>query len=373
VRNFGLILFLCSAFLCGALAWGQGKPATPPGKSPAATADDDDHPIAPAPASAANIGPHDPVLTVKGLCPETSPKAASEPLTGKDCSTVITREQFEKIARAIQPSLSPVVKRQLVALYPRLLIMSREAEARGIDKDEHFQQVFDFARMQILTQQLTHRVQQEAGKIPEADIEDYYKKNPDSFREYTFERIYIPRMKQEPPPAQKLTEEAENEREKNAEDAMVKLAGEVQKRAVAGEPFEALQKEAYQSAGLKTNPPNASMGMIRSNGLPPAHSAALRLKVGEVSQVLNDAGGHYIYKLDSSDMESLAEAKVEIHNALQSQRLHSMMDKIQAPFSTDVNDAYFGPAIGKPSGDNDNDDKGDEKPGGTLNNPLAPK
>jgi hypothetical protein len=57
---------------------------------------------------------------------------------------------------------------------------------------------------------------------------------------------------------------------------------------------------------------------------------------------------------------------------LQSQRLHSMMDKIQAPFSTDINDAYFGPATGKPSR-KDNDDKDDDKPGSPVSNPLAPK
>jgi hypothetical protein len=336
MRNPCLIIFLLFVTV---LTFAQEKPAaTQVEKKPPSADDDDDRPVPP-PPSAANIAPDAAVLTIKGLCPQTS---NAKEISGANCETVITRAQFEKIAGAIQPSLSPVVKKQLMNLYPRLLIMSREAEARGMDKEEYFQQMFEFARMQILTQQLTRRIQEEAGKVPEQEIAYYYQKNPDQFREYTLERIYIPRMKQEPPPPQKLSEEAEKERQKHEEDEMTKLADALRARAAKGETFEALQKEAYQSAGMKSNPPNASMGKLRRNGLPPGHDAVFSLKINEVSQVLSDAGGHYIYKVDATDTETLADAKGEIHNLLQSQRLHSAMEKIQGPFTTEVNDAYFG-------------------------------
>ena len=339
MRSLCLICFLFSA-----LAWGQSKPATaPPQKSPAAAEDDDDK-LAPPPADAAAVPADAAVMTIKGLCPEGSSKP--DEASNKGCETVITRAQFEKIARAIQPSMTPVVKRQLVGLYPRLLIMSREAEARGLDKEEYVEQMFAFARMQILTQQLTRRVQEEAGKVPEQDIADYYEKNPDSFIQYILERIYVPRLKQEPPPAQRLSEAAEKDREKNAEGEMTSLAKKLRERAASGESFVELQKEAFQSAGLKSNPPNASMGKIRRTGLPPGHEAVFVLKAGEVSQMLSDSGGHYIYKLDSTSMETLAEAKDEIHNTLQNQRLKELMDKIQGQFSTEVNDTYFGTGPG---------------------------
>jgi hypothetical protein len=335
MRNYWLV-----CLLFGVLAWGQAKPASPPqGKAAAGAADDDDRPV-PAPSVAA-VAPDAAVLTIKGLCPASTKDGE---VSGSKCETVVTRKEFEALASAIQPSLSPVVKRQLMSLYPRLLIMSREAEARGIDKAEYFQQMFAFARMQILAQQLTRRIQQEAGNVPEQEIADYYQKNPGSFQEYTLERIYIPQMKQEPPPPQKVSAEAEKERQKHAQDEMMKLADSLRARAANGESFETLQKEAYRIAGLKSNPPNASMGKLRQNGLPPAHSAVFSLKAGQVSQVISDAGGHYIYKVDATDVETLAEAKEEIHDLLKSQRLHAAMGKIQEPFSTEVNDAYFGSA-----------------------------
>ena len=340
MRNCWLILFLAIGFLFGVRAWGQGVPAAAPQeKTPASAADDDDKPVPP-PPSAAAVAADAPVLTIKGLCPGDSAKPAQS--SGAGCQTVITRAEFEKIASAIQPSLSPVVKRQLLSLYPRLLIMTHEAEVRGLDKEEYFQQMFAYARMQILTQQLTHRVQEEAAKVPEQDIADYYQKNQENFKEYNLERIYIPRVKQVPPPPAKLSEEAEKERTTNAETEMTKLAEALRARAASGESFAALQKEAYQSGGLKSNPPNASMGRMRRNGLPPGHDAVFSLKIGEVSQVLSDAGGHYIYKMDGSSLETLAEVKDEIHNILKSQRMKELMGKIQGPFSTEVNDAYFG-------------------------------
>jgi hypothetical protein len=339
--RFGwLIPFLTICLLFGVLAWGQAMPGTPPSTTvPSAPADDDNKPVPP-PPSAAAVAPDAPVLTIKGLCPGDPAKPGGA--SGAACQTIITRSDFEKVARAIQPSLSPVVKKQLLSLYPRLLIMSHEAEARGLDKEEYFQETFAYARLQILTQQLTHLLHEEAGKVPEKDIADYYEKNPNDFKEYTIERIYIPRMKQEPPPPAKLSEEAEKERTKNEEDAMTKLAEALCARAAGGEGFETLQKEAYQSAGMKSNAPNASMGRMRRNGLPPGHDAVFSLKIGEVSQVLSDSGGHYIYKVDSVATESLAEVKEEIHNKLQGQRMRDMMSKIQGPFSTEVNDAYFG-------------------------------
>src|ERR1700674_4617364 len=312
MRNCLLICFLFTI-----LAWGQTKPATTPGQKSAAAVEDDDDKPAPPPPDAAAVPADAVVMTIKGLCPEGSSKENEAP--NKGCETVITRAQFEKIARAIQPSMTPVVKRQLVSLYPRLLIMSREAQARGLDKEEYVEQMFAFARMQILTQQLTRRVQEEAGKVPERDIVDYYQKNPDSFIQYSLERIYVPRLKQEPPPAQRLSEAAEKDREKNAESEMMSLAKNLRERAASGESLVALQKEAFQSAGLKSNPPNASMGKIRRTGLPPGHEAVFSLRAGEVSQVLSDSGGHYVYKLDGTSKQTPAEARDEIHNMLQNE------------------------------------------------------
>ncbi|MCU1303535.1 MAG: peptidyl-prolyl cis-trans isomerase [Candidatus Sulfotelmatobacter sp.] len=115
-----------------------------------------------------------PVLTIKGFCPGRKAPAGAVSAT---CETVITRAQFEKIAAAIRPDMTASVKQQLANLYPHLLLMSTRAEELGLDKQSPYEQMIVFSRMQILTQGLTHKLQEEASKISDQEIADYYLKS----------------------------------------------------------------------------------------------------------------------------------------------------------------------------------------------------
>jgi hypothetical protein len=66
--------------------------------------------------------------------------------------------------------------------------------------------------------------------------------------------------------------------------------------------------------------------------------------VGEVSTVISDNGGHYIYKVVSKEVLPLDQVKEEIHNKLKSERMKEMMDKYTNSFEAVPNEAYFGPA-----------------------------
>jgi hypothetical protein len=67
------------------------------------------------------------------------------------------------------------------------------------------------------------------------------------------------------------------------------------------------------------------------------------LKSGEVSPVILDAGGHYIYKLNSKTEVPLEQAKGEIRSRLQNERTRESMDKLNNSFKVETNEAYFGP------------------------------
>jgi hypothetical protein len=63
---------------------------------------------------------------VKGACADPAKK-------GETCETVITKEQFEKLADALQPNMAPPIKLRLANGYSRLIGLSQEAEKRGLD------------------------------------------------------------------------------------------------------------------------------------------------------------------------------------------------------------------------------------------------
>lgn len=359
--------------LLGTLAWGQAAPSAPPpaqpDPAPAQSAPKPSAPAAPVDNSA-SVPPDAAVITVLGVCPASSKTTPAKGTTAKtatpakaaakpgDCKTVITKTEFEKLAQAVAPNVTPQVKRQLAGILPRVIAMSELAKEQGLDKSAQYEQTLKFLKMQVLSKVLTDKIQKEAADIPPADIEKYYKENPQAFQLYNMERLYVPRTKQsenevkaEEDKDEKLTDDQKKAKEAadkakadEAEQSMTKLADDLQKRATTGEEFIKLQKEAFDAARMKIDSPNVNLNSVRRTGIPPAHVAVLDLKPGEVSQVISDTGGHYIYKMVSKTEMPLEQAKNEIHTTLQNDRMREKMDKLNNSFKSETNEAYFGPA-----------------------------
>jgi len=318
--------------LIGTTVWAQEQrtgPAAAPNHVATADKRDDDPQKPPA---ATGIAEDVPVLTVKGLCPMTT--AGAEP-TQSVCQTVVTRAQFEKLFDALRPGMDVESKRHLAKAYPQFLVLAHEAEQRGLDKQPRFEERLDFARLQILSQELMRQVQEEAVQVPPADVEAYYGKNIAEFELASFERIVIPNRTQLPQPGAA--------RGNAAEDVMTKEAGLLHIRAAAGEDFSKLQIQAYAAAGVSgNNSPNPKMDKIRRRSLPPAHASVFDLKPNEVSAVISDPTGHYIYKLEWKGTESFDAARNEISNTLRGQRVRKMMESLEQPYTIEVNETYFG-------------------------------
>ena len=64
--------------------------------------------------------------------------------------------------------------------------------------------------------------------------------------------------------------------------------------------------------------------------------------------MMNDPSGFYFYKVVSIEPIAMEQAKTEIHNTLQSQRMKDSMESIQTSATTELNDAYFGTQSSEP-------------------------
>ena len=142
---------------------------------------------------------------------------------------------------------------------------------------------------------------------------------------------------------QKAKEAADKAKQEQGEQELTKLAEGLRERAAAGEDFTKLQKEAFEAAGIKMDSPTVNLPKVRRTGLPPAHAAVFDLKVGEVSAVIADNGGHYVYKVVSKEVLPLDQVGDEIRNSLKTQRMKEMMDKYANSYHAETNEAYFGP------------------------------
>jgi hypothetical protein len=339
MRNISLV-----CVLLGTLWWAQARPAWPT-SPPVKSAGDEKQ----SPPAAATVAPDAAVLTIKGLCTGQAVAPTSDAATTA-CQTVITRAEFEKLSAAIQGNMTPTSKRQLANSYPRLLVMSHEAEQRGLDKREHFQQMFAYARLQLLSQELVRNIGEQAAQVPDQEIEDYYREHHTAFEKATVERVLVPNIRVTTGTSggasskNKRADTARTETEEENKDAM-KEAEQLRQRAAAGENFDKLQRAAYDAAGVDSPIPTTKLVNWRRGSLPVAHLSVFDLKVGEISAIISDATGHYIYKLDSKEMESLEEARAEIHSVLKKQRTRDLMNKVQESVATEVNQAYFGSPV----------------------------
>jgi hypothetical protein len=337
-RSTILVLALSCAL---SYAYGQ-EPGSNQTPAPSAAATPNSQSSTPASGSAAATGlatettkvPMDQaVITLKGVC--QSKAGATTPPAG--CVSSLTREQFERMTKALQqpgkPPMPPDVLRNFASQYSKLLVFADTARELGLENDPRVQEILQFAKNQILTDALNQHIVQEYSHLSDQQIEDYYNQNPKKYVEATLQRVMIPRGGVG---GQAKPDDAEEKA----------YAEKIRARWIAGEDPVKLQKEAMEHAGLTTPPPDVNVGARRPGTLPEAHEGVFDLKPGELSPVFSDPGSLFVYKLISIRELPLSDVKASISSTLQRQMITDKIEQIQKSATVDLNEAYFGPDTG---------------------------
>ena len=338
MMRFVLVFLLAASF---AAAQEKSSPAAAPAspKLPVSP-----HTKATLPGMAVNPA----VITINGIC-NSSPAAAKAPSlnntahknAGTECKTVVTRTEFEKLADTLP--VPPTARKQFASWYATALIMSNEAHKRGLDRGQRYEELLKLARLQVLAQQLGQNIKEESAEISDQEIQNYFQNNKAAYQEATLERLYIPRTRQQEPSKDnpKESDADTKQRQADAEAAMKKEADDLRARAAAGEDFTKLQAESYKVANFKATPPAVKMEKTRLTALPPSQSSVFDMKPGEVSQVLTDPSGYFVYKLEQKDTIPLDRVHDEIRTALQKQKMQDAMQTMQQSATPSFDDAYF--------------------------------
>jgi hypothetical protein len=326
-RTDSLALAFCLVLSCGSYAHSAG----PQQQSPAPAASDASKAGSPATVpSTASVPMTEPVLTLKGAC-ESAPGAATPP---PGCVRSLTRAEFEKLITALTPPdrpMSPERRRTFATQYAKLLTFADAARAMGLENDPRVQQIFDFAKNQILTEALNQKIIEEYSHPTDQQIADYYTQNSKKYVEVTLERIVIPRA---------TSTGSDKPTPTDAEEKA--YAEKIRQRWVAGEDPDKLQKEASARAGAPAAPPATKLGTRRPGSMPEAHDSVFDLKAGELSPVFSDPASFYVYKVVSVRPVPLSEVKTGITTTLQRQMVADRIEQIQKAVMPVLNEAYFG-------------------------------
>jgi hypothetical protein len=334
-----------------ACAWGQAAAPAPP---KAATASG---PVATPSSRAATIAPDAAVITIPGMCD----KSPADKTKTAGCKTVVTRAEFEQLIKAVAPTMDPTTRKQLATQYGTALVMVHKAHEMGLDQGPRFQELMRIARIGVITKELGQKLQEEAEKISDKEVETYYHNNQSMFEEVDLQRVFIPRSKQLPDSESKdkdkdkdkaddeASRAAAKKEQQESEAAMKTLAEGLRGRAAAGEDFAKLQDEAVAASGFKGKPPT-KLGKVRRTSLPADQGDIFKLKAGETSQLITSSPGYLVYKVGEKDTLPLDHVREEILAALQSQRMQDAMQAIQQSATPELNEKYFGDATADASG-----------------------
>jgi hypothetical protein len=276
-----------------------------------------------------------------GIRPKLPAKSAASASDQKPCQTLVTRAQFETLTNALSPSMPAMLKREVATAYPRLLLFGQKAHELGLDQTPEYKEKMKWASMQALANNLTQEVQERSNAVSETEIKKYYRSHPEEFEQAELLRIIVPKNKQHPRDASGA---APANIDTAADQAELKAEAEkVHARAVAGDDFYKLQKEAYDLAGFQSVTPSVQMGKVTRASIPPAHQKIFEMKAGQVSELFSDAGGYYIYKVLSKQPEDLDDVSQQIREKVKLQKMQNTMEKLVNSIKPTLNEAYFGP------------------------------
>src|SRR5581483_7929351 len=274
-----------------------------------------------------------PVITVQSDCPKAASKVAGK--AEAHCKTVITRAEFEELVQAINPRMTKAERRQLAQNYARMLALSNEALNRGVDKRPEVQALLRYVKASALGGALYKQVLRTANAHSDEDVEKYYHAHVSAFDRYNFQRLFIPATRQGGPATPDAV--AYKTDETSTAEAMKALAEKIHARAVAGEDFVALQKEAFEQGGIKSEPHIEVFDVARGS-LPAEDNQVFALAPGTVSSIIAGPTGYTIYKLISKQTPPFESIKDQVSIEMENHHSEEALKKIE---KIQVNDSYF--------------------------------
>jgi hypothetical protein len=289
-------------------------------------------------AAPAEIAPDTPIVTLQGICKETSkvtaPKAGSAKTQAKTqaktCKTVITRAQMDAMTDLLVPDATPEQRHQFALNYIRVMAASSVALGKHLDHDPAVAKEMDarveFTRMQVMASSLYRRVEKLAEDVQDSELSSYYSEHSAAFTQAEIQRVVLLKANPSGSPVDLVM--------------LKSKAEELRARAAKGENFETLQKEAAAlNAGSSASWDKTAT--VHRGGLPPAEAVVFDVKPGEVTSVVDASGTFEVLKLVSLRPIPLDSVRAELKTALTNGHLQLLMKDATKDVTANFNLAYL--------------------------------
>ena len=282
------------------------------------------------PAASVMVRAGDVVLTLHGVCSPSDKVLLSDT---QDCSTVMSREDFDDLVKIAAPhaASSAETRQSLVKSYVDLVGLAAAARKVGIEDSPQFQRTMELLRLRTLADMYRKTLEAEAKIVSDDAVEAYYQGHGAEFEEVKLRRLVIPKSN--------LAMADAEEYERKA----VQIAGEMRDRAAKGEDLDQLQKDAYTALGFSAIPPSTDVGNRRRASLTPDVALdVFSLTAGKVSKVEKEAYGLVVYRVEAKATLPKQRVKDEIVREIAKQKLEIGLKSAKDGIRAELNEKYFG-------------------------------
>ena len=320
-----IVVFLAQNLLLQNLAYGQHPsiPTPAPANQAAAPARE------PADTSA-GVAPTQTVMTVHGVCGDSNAVAAA----ASTCNDAITRDQFERLLNALNPSGQPITqagRQNLAQAYVEALAFTEAARKAGLEDNEQFREVLAWTRLRTIADLYRRNLQEQFRNPAQEEIDTYYQGHLDSYVRVKIQRILVPRDNFA---AGTNAEEFDKKAQAAAEAAYTKIK--------KGDDPAQIQKDAYSSLGLE-QPPTVDLGTFRRIDFLQNEAADIfALQPGEITKLETEPRNYVIYKVVGKETLPESQVKAEIVREISQQKYRDALKAVLDSAPADFNEQYFG-------------------------------
>jgi parvulin-like peptidyl-prolyl isomerase len=279
-------------------------------------------------AAPAAAGSSDPVLHIRGLCPETK----TPPAGGDGCTVAMSRQEFDTLMRIVAPDRQPTasMKQSVAQAYAELLAFDRAARESGIESSQEYRDKIRWLQLKTRAELFRHRLEKESGAVSDAEIRTHYRKNLSQFEQVKLRRLILPKSSFAAADRRKFEQEVE------------RVAAGLRERAARGEDFERLQKEGYEALAFGGTPPSTEMGDRRRGDLgAEAVEEIFSLKPGEVSKVQQEKYSFVIYKVERKWTIPEEQVREEIRREIARQKVERALKAVTGNIRAELDDKYL--------------------------------
>lgn len=244
-------------------------------------------------------------------------EAKSEEILADVNGVKITLGDFEKEVATLPENYRRMVdanKRQFLDEFILREILYQEAIKKGLDKDKEIISALEIFKKKLLVQTLLEKEVVERTTVSEDEVKQYYEEHKDDFKipeQVNAAHILVK--------VEETADEAENK-------AALEKAESLLKRIKEGSDFSELAKE-------NSDCPSGSRGgelgyFSRGRMVPEFEEAALKLKAGEVSDIVKTKFGYHIIKIlerKEASQKEFSEVREEIEQKLLEEKWKSSL------------------------------------------------